>query len=530
MLSIRRTISIVACATAILTSVGVGLVFNLNAKSISVKTTLQSLKSEAEVISEYFLERHNSISKNVTFLAKTKIAQHLLDAQNSPSQGQPQTGGAVLDQAHWRDDTADLFRTMIEVSPEYTQVRLIGTRNGGREMVRVDRTSDGEIKRIPDVELQDKSAEEYYLQISDYDWSGLDPKKSKVLFSRVTFNRENGVKSYPLSYVVRAMHPVFDEADSLMGFVVINIDYDKLLKSAFGGVHRAANVAVLNDQGDYIVLMAEGYVSELQIAGEYTEHPAPLLKALLETKIEHGAMRQDEEISYFNRIAISPAQPDRWINIAMVQPMSAVTDLAKGVGRQVLLSVGLITLAAALMLVVALSALMRPMKLLREQVLRAYENGGRLHFPTHWKNEVGQLARAFQGTIDRHLRTETELNLILDNIGEGIVSIEETGEISSFNAACETIFGYEAREVIGQKINILMPPNHAANHDRYLFNYARSGERRIKWEGRIEIGRRKGGTDFPMELTVTEISLGGKRRFIGILRDVSNRLDRTRVG
>lgn len=117
---------------------------------------------------------------------------------------------------------------------------------------------------------------------------------------------------------------------------------------------------------------------------------------------------------------------------------------------------------------------------------------------------------------------EARMRAILDTVIDGIITIDELGIIQSFNPAAERIFGYRAREAIGQTVGILMPEPDKSQHDRYLRNYLEGGTARIIGIGREVVGRRKDGTTFPMHLGVGEASQGRDRRmFVGIVRDLS---------
>ncbi len=118
---------------------------------------------------------------------------------------------------------------------------------------------------------------------------------------------------------------------------------------------------------------------------------------------------------------------------------------------------------------------------------------------------------------------EARLAAILRTAIDGIITIDEQGSIQSTNPAACRIFGYDAQELIGHNINMLMPSPYHEEHDRYLRDYLRTGDRKVIGIGREVVGLRKDGRTFPMDLAVTELPLEGQRGFTGIVRDITER-------
>ena len=102
-----------------------------------------------------------------------------------------------------------------------------------------------------------------------------------------------------------------------------------------------------------------------------------------------------------------------------------------------------------------------------------------------------------------------------------MIVIDERGIVMSFSAAAERLFGYAAVDVIGRNVSMLMPPQDADRHDAYIQRYLKTGERRIIGIGRIVVGRKADGTDFPMELSIGEATSEGHPIFTGFVRDLT---------
>ena len=114
------------------------------------------------------------------------------------------------------------------------------------------------------------------------------------------------------------------------------------------------------------------------------------------------------------------------------------------------------------------------------------------------------------------------LNIIFNNAIDGIIVINEKGEIQMANPATTRLFGYEVEEMLGNNIKMLMPSNHASNHDGYISRYKQTGERKIIGIGREVTGLRKDGSLFPFDLSVSELNFGENQRlFAGTIHDIS---------
>ncbi len=148
---------------------------------------------------------------------------------------------------------------------------------------------------------------------------------------------------------------------------------------------------------------------------------------------------------------------------------------------------------------------------------------GNLSFLVHTESNdpiVQQLEMLCNLVLDTARRKIAETDETLQKAADGIVTIDEGGVILSFNSMAETIFGYTAHEVIGGKVNMLMPSSYAVEHDSYLLRYLVHGEARIIGMRREVHGRRRDGTEFPLDLHVSEISCR-PRRFSAIVRDLT---------
>jgi PAS domain S-box-containing protein len=120
-------------------------------------------------------------------------------------------------------------------------------------------------------------------------------------------------------------------------------------------------------------------------------------------------------------------------------------------------------------------------------------------------------------------QAEERMRSVVNHVVDGIISIDERGTVTTFNPAAERIFGYVSADVVGQNVRMLMPEPYHGQHDGYIRNYVRTGQAKIIGIGREVVGRRKDGSNFPMELAISEFPLGESRYFTGIVRDITER-------
>lgn len=128
-----------------------------------------------------------------------------------------------------------------------------------------------------------------------------------------------------------------------------------------------------------------------------------------------------------------------------------------------------------------------------------------------------------QQRTDELNNSRERIRSVINTVVDGIVTIDALGIVQSFNPAAENIFGYAADEVIDRNVKMLMPAPYTKEHDGYLHNYLTTGEKKVIGIGREVMGKRKDGSTFDMELSVSEMRINEERMFTGIVRDITER-------
>ncbi len=113
--------------------------------------------------------------------------------------------------------------------------------------------------------------------------------------------------------------------------------------------------------------------------------------------------------------------------------------------------------------------------------------------------------------------SEATTQAILDTAPDGIITFDASGAIQSLNHAAEGLFGYTADDIVGQQISRLMPALAPAGHSDGLgFALAPGAAHETN-------GQRRDGTSFPADIASSETSVGNRRLFTSIVRDIAQR-------
>jgi len=118
--------------------------------------------------------------------------------------------------------------------------------------------------------------------------------------------------------------------------------------------------------------------------------------------------------------------------------------------------------------------------------------------------------------------SEARLRAIIETVQDGIITINDQGIIETVNPAALTMFGYQATELTGKNVKILMPKPYHDEHDGYLSHYHDTGVKRVIGIGREVTAKRKDGSTFPIELEVSEMEVAGSKMYTGVIKDISS--------
>ena len=390
-----------------------------------------------------------------------------------------------ISESAWRQRLTTRLVADLGAKPAYSQFRLIGIEDGGREIIRVDRMGPGgTIRVVPDAELQRKGDRDYFKDT-------IRLAADQIYVSPVDLNQENGTIEAPHVPTLRIAAPILAAGGEPFGIVIINVDMGPAFDRVRSSMRQGGEIYVVNAQGDYLVHPEPG-----REFGEQLGHPTPWqsdFPALAPAARSPQGVAQivPDRTGEPDGIAIAPAllAGTEWVGVIERVPNAGIMAPAAAI-RNTSLLVGLIAvLCAAALAVMVARSLTLPIVRLTEAVEAAGRDDATA-IPVEAGGETGVLARAFARVIgeanakaaalereigehrrtianrDHHAERERLFSAAVESSNDAIVTKSLDGTITGWNPAAERLFGYTAAEAVGRTIDLIIPPERLAEmHD-----------------------------------------------------------------
>lgn len=523
----------------------VAWVFYSKTTELLVTEALKDISADISSAAINVRDRINVQNKDVLFLANLPPIQGILRSQNKANYDQ-QDKSTYL---QWVKRLESIFISMLRNKPEYIKLRYID--KNGQEQLVVGREGENIIV-FSGEQLQNKAHRTYFKETLKLD-------SGSVHLSEINLNREHGEISKPYQEVLRSSATVYNEVSGeIAGLLIITAEVGRELRKIQSEFQTEnSDIYITNDRGGYLSHpdSSKSYGFDLGKRYRIQEDIPQLAKLFLPDNKDTNIILQPKDIAgeqviNFTKINFDASRPDRFIAIGMTELYSSIKEKQGGVLTNVVLIALLLAVISTMLALWFSFRISRPIKDITKAVEDyTHQRETNTVMPIHLNDETGVLARSFEMMIEQI--EEAQLNLkyanktlesrvtertlelehsekrqraIVENIADGLLTIDHQGYIQSINLSAMKMFGYELSEVVGINIKMLMPEPFPLEYDSYLHNYQQTGNKKIIDTHREVEGLRKDGTVFPVELSVTEMIIGGETIFTGVIRDITERL------
>jgi PAS domain S-box-containing protein len=371
---------------------------------------------------------------------------------------------AAATEAEWRRRLGLRFAAELSSKPNYHVFRYIGADDGGRELVRVERTDPGGPPRIvPDSELQPKGHRDVFKQAIRLPPGG-------VYVSPVDLNTET-----PRIPVLRVATPVHTPDGRPFGIVVISVDMRPALARIRSTPTKGGRSYVVNDQGDYLVHPDPNREFGFEFAKPlHIQDDFPEFSQILATGDTAPRVIQDRAGARFGigvvteRLADGPR-----VFVIQAVPYSTLMAATSAVRDSSLMGGFVAAFCAFLLAIIVARSLTRPLVQMTK-VVQGFSRDETVALPTGGGLEIGVLADAFahmaadsraktaalNREIEERRRTFEREQLFIaavESSNDAIVTETLDGVVTGWNPAAERMFGFTAQEAIGNSIDIIVP-------------------------------------------------------------------------
>ncbi len=398
--SISTKITFAAVMLVLVTAMVVGVVVYSGSNKLLVAQETENLGDQNHIAAARLIARIEALRQDVHFLAGTPPILGVMRSHLTTDGIDPLDGST---KSRWHDRLATIFSQFLLAKPDYLQVRYIGVADGGRELVRVERSADGTPRIVATAALQRKEEQPYFHDATRLNAARFN--EDQVYLSEVTLNREQGRISEPAVAVMRAALPIHTPGGELFGLVIINMDFLAALNTVIDE-HRYGDKLrfyVTNDQGDYLIHPdpARTFGFE-QGEPQQLQRDYPQLAALFgsaDGKGEltlHAESEHDNEALNFYKAAFDPLYPERFIGLVLAASyQQVIADSIAVRNRSAALTLLLMCLGGGLAWLFS-RLLSRPL----QQITSAAEQvaAGRfdVSLPVNAGGELGLLAKRFE--------------------------------------------------------------------------------------------------------------------------------------
>jgi len=517
-LSLRWKILLLVSTTACLVALVVSGFNYYRLQNIVVERSIGKLGEQTRIVARKVRAAYLDMKDDAIILSHTPAIQGIIRSHRNGG-ADPRDGST---ERLWRDRLAAVFSSFLQAKPYYTAIRYIGLADEGRELVRVNRRSDGRVARVTKDQLKQTADEPAFK-------ADRPLARGSAWFSKVSVSPKPDSVGGASSATIEVVYPVFDHRKEPFGLIVLGVDYQTFLTRILNLVESNERLYISDSSGVFIYKDPEGQITDLAFRASNTQARPDFIDDLFRNDRLYGHFFSDEMVGYFQGLRLTERQPERHISAALLQPRADLFAMAHEVLRENLVVGALMIAVAAMVGGLCGDRLIRPVSDMTETIKAlGPDQLNSSNLPVSSPDEVGELARALNEVNEKLDQTDahrTELSVQLEAFVstsvDGVFFADDQGVIEEVNPAFLDLFGYERAELIGANISTLLPKVATIRHEDCMRVDSETGAKTFVARIRDEQGQRKDGTVFPIAISISEVALRDGVIIGGIIRDMT---------
>ena len=472
-------------------------------------------KNEIKILSSHILSKIEEVRNDVLFLSATPPIKGIIRSTNN--NGLDLFDGSTLDE--WKDRLATIFQEILYAKKNYIQVRFIGFDEGGRELVRVDR-SGNKVLRIEESNLQEKENESYFKE-------AFELKANNIYLSEFNLNREFGKIVFPHQMVLRSAVPIYIKGNTPFGLVIINIDYTEIFNSLRDSLSKEHEYFISDRSGD-ILLHSNPKIRIIDEKNNFLK-----IQEFLPAIAKNNNYKEDifsfdlddrtGRIVVGQKIRFNSINNDDYITLFLVIDKKLFTNtIKKRTSGYIYLSLIIILIAVIMTLFFSRSFSFVISKLILFATKISSGNYGETISINRY-DEIGLLANTLNklsidlDAKDRELKDQQEAL----NASAIVAETDTKGKIIYANEKFIEISKFSREELIGRDHRIINSGFHSKEFFNDMWSSIKAGK---VWLGEIK-NKAKDGSIYWVDTTIYPIKnrLGEIEKFVAIRYDITDK-------
>ncbi|PKQ43658.1 ATP-binding protein [Confluentibacter flavum] len=346
------------------------LVFN-NASRVIVAYSKERIMHTSELAEQSFYALLNEVSNDIAVISNSPtLKNYIVENSNKTT-----------------NDVNELFEVTLKNKASYFQIRLIGTENNGKEIIRLDKINQ---EILISNNLQEKGNQEYFKE-------AINMNKGDFYFSEINLNEEYGVISEPFTPTLRAASPIFDASNTVIGIVIINVDLTKLFETLSKISGNEFKLYLIDHNGQYLYSPIKSQRFGVQTKTKFNFYDDFKLKpnlilndgfSQLNEKLKGDVLSYIKELTYFKGLRTLYLVSTIEDNVLM-----ASASVVRKNSIQTLLGVCLLSILISWFFVRFFSKKINKIT----EAISNYDKGidNNIELPINRKDEIGALALTF---------------------------------------------------------------------------------------------------------------------------------------